>query len=53
MQVGLLPIKEVSVRFPQAVQDVDSHRQSFERAAELETSVHPTLPEVAVHLIGL
>ena len=55
VQMGLLPIEEASVWLPDLLQDIHTDVEDPERAVipEHQPGVHPALPEVAVHLVGL
>ncbi len=55
MEIRFLPVEEVGVWFPQAIQYVDADRKYGEvsGSGELKPCVDPALPEVAVHLVGL
>ena len=53
VQVRLLSVEEVCIRFPETVEDLDAHSQFLHGAVEAEASVDPTLSEIAVQLVGL
>lgn len=49
VEVGLFSVVEVSVGLPYPLQHGDTERQGVRGRREGEPSVHPRLPEVAVH----
>lgn len=53
VKVGVFAVVEVGVRLPDPLQHPVTNRQRLVATPELEASVHPALPEVAVHLVGL
>lgn len=56
MQIGLFPVDEISVWFPNLVQEQPVHgefREACSAGIKFEPIVNPHLPEVAVHWVHL